>query len=347
MSKTSPLFAWRDRDTAARLMLQLSQIAPPYVRRRALEILPAFKSSVLIDEMVEIIVDEDRDLLERRAALETLTAVPSGDLYFPQFAAFALDGWNDLTPSNFLRFSVAHPRNVDWVFDIAQKLWNRESYLHWLSDIVHWWRDHPTMLKRVEPDIEAVLQAYPNTKEAIENLTKARIRQDHPVVSTEELAKIYSEHPIRAKLYEKYLSALKGDFDSYYELYDVVEDSAELVSKRAAALHLLGLLQDDRGTVTIIVAENPHHFWLGPLFARILRNPPSIEAEVEEMNQYQIFNKHLFFEAGENMLRTHKSRGWELLVDIFFTNTQREIDYYLRKWIGELTDALSAQPIGK
>lgn len=341
MSKTSPLFAWRDRDTAARLMLQLSQIAPPYVRRRALSILHAFKSDVVIDEMVEIIMDDrSYNHYERIAALETLTAVPSGKLHLPQLAPFVLDEWDEIPPTCFIRFAAAHPANADWVFARAKEVLHRDDYLQELSYLALTWGNHPILRRYVEPDLEAIIRVNTHMKTDLQEIAEeqARIAKlwDN-AKSEEEVEEIFSDHPILMELYQHYQAALNGEEESFYELSHVPLPNGmsnySSVEQAAAATHLLGRLAHRYDVI--------EDLW------QILRDAPSPDEESDRRNSGVRFYRgdYIAIEAGSALSRIVKPQTWEALIDIFFMGVQSDYDAYMFRWIERLTDKLSTQPI--
>jgi len=83
MPLTTKRFVWKDRDTAARDMLQLAYHAPITISRQALQLLQAFRSLAIMPELKELVLDETRDIWERRYALYALAEIP-GDIWFPK-----------------------------------------------------------------------------------------------------------------------------------------------------------------------------------------------------------------------------------------------------------------------
>jgi hypothetical protein len=92
-------FSWKDRDTAARDMIQLVYHGPEYVRQLAFEVLEAIRSTAVVSELKAIGLDPGLSYQERSAALNALAACP-GDISIEELAPFVktqFDGrWNTL-----------------------------------------------------------------------------------------------------------------------------------------------------------------------------------------------------------------------------------------------------------
>jgi len=134
MSKTAR-FAWVDRATAARDLIQLAYHAPPYTSRLAIQLLQAIRSPTVVPELEAIVLDQEREIWERRYALRAIAATP-GDYHMPQFAPLAsahlkalirydrergMANYSDLHQNDLLddlmNFVDRHPSNRQWFFD--------------------------------------------------------------------------------------------------------------------------------------------------------------------------------------------------------------------------------------
>src|SRR5262245_23419719 len=76
-------FVWEDRDTAAVDLIQLAYHAPRFIGQRALLLLSAIRSEVIVTNLREITLDDERDYWERVCALRALRCLP-GNIYFPE-----------------------------------------------------------------------------------------------------------------------------------------------------------------------------------------------------------------------------------------------------------------------
>ncbi|MBZ0285572.1 MAG: hypothetical protein K8L97_32880 [Anaerolineae bacterium] len=120
MTSTTQRFAWKDRDTAARDLLQLVHHAPKTISRKALRLLRAIRSPAIIPDLEAILLDPQRDLLERADAYDTICNTP-GNFYFFDIERFveniriANDG-DFLVTSGMLELLEHHPSNEAWIF---------------------------------------------------------------------------------------------------------------------------------------------------------------------------------------------------------------------------------------
>jgi hypothetical protein len=125
VSPSTRQFVWQDRDTAASDLLQVAYFAPESIRRRALQLLQAFRSPIILPELEQIVMDEERNIWERRYALRAIAATP-GDIYVPHFARFELG--EEFTIHNKLSFGELiglvknHPSNTEWLFQKIEQL---------------------------------------------------------------------------------------------------------------------------------------------------------------------------------------------------------------------------------
>ena len=140
MSPTTQQFGWKDRDTAARDLLQLVYHAPEPISERALELLQAIRSTAVVPELVDIFRDEYRWLSERIDALTVIACTP-GDTYLPEAQQYIFIPNNqyygaDHFRHRILHFVKNHPSNRGWFFDYVDKL-SWDSQYSTLCDIAH------------------------------------------------------------------------------------------------------------------------------------------------------------------------------------------------------------------
>lgn len=126
MSLTTSKFGWKDRDTAARDLLQLVYHAPEPISQRALELLQAIRSPAIVPELLEIFRDENRVLSERIHALTVIAHTP-GDIYLPESQQYISMPENRYYLSDHFRHRILlfvknHPSNRNWFFDYIDKL---------------------------------------------------------------------------------------------------------------------------------------------------------------------------------------------------------------------------------
>ncbi|HUN06151.1 MAG TPA: hypothetical protein PLQ56_06100 [Aggregatilineales bacterium] len=143
MPLTTKRFVWKDRDTAARDMLQLAYHAPITISRQALQLLQAFRSLAIMPELKELVLDETRDIWERRYALYALAEIP-GDIWFPEMARFAhyvprdqevYSVRTELALESCMTLAEAHPANVSWLFQQVEQQ-PHSMYLQALMSLV-------------------------------------------------------------------------------------------------------------------------------------------------------------------------------------------------------------------
>src|SRR5260221_4795728 len=137
-------FAWKDRDTVARDMMQLVYHGPQHVRHIALEVLQSIRSTAIILELKAIALDTDLLYQDRSDALEALAACP-GDISIEELAPFVkryFEGrWNlvqearntsayamdtdQLFSEGAMLYSIfkmvsTHPVNRPWFFELLE-----------------------------------------------------------------------------------------------------------------------------------------------------------------------------------------------------------------------------------
>jgi hypothetical protein len=84
LTPSTTQFSWKDRDTAARDLLQLAYHAPPSVAHRALQLLQAIRAPSIVPDLVAIAEDRQRETWQRIHALRAVAHTP-GDWHLPQF----------------------------------------------------------------------------------------------------------------------------------------------------------------------------------------------------------------------------------------------------------------------
>ncbi len=116
MTSTTQRFAWKDRDTAARDLLQLVHHAPQTISRKALRLLHAIRSPAIIPDLKAILLGSNEP---RAGAFGAICNTP-GNFYFPEFEIFSSvyvsndeDNW---IIYNLLPLLKNHPCNRDWIF---------------------------------------------------------------------------------------------------------------------------------------------------------------------------------------------------------------------------------------
>lgn len=116
MTSTTQRFAWKDRDTAARDLLQLVYHAPKTISYKALRLLSAIRSPAIIPELKTIL------LTSNQSGGEVFRAICNtpGNFYFPEFEIFSsvylANDEDDWIIYNLLPLLKKHPCNGDWIF---------------------------------------------------------------------------------------------------------------------------------------------------------------------------------------------------------------------------------------
>ena len=138
-------FAWKDRDTVARDMMQLVYHGPQHVRHIALEVLQSIRSTAIALELKALALDTDLSYQDRSDALNTLAACP-GDISIEELAPFvkaSFDGrWHlvqearntstfnldreQLFSEYWMLMSIfkvvsSHPINRSWFFELLEQ----------------------------------------------------------------------------------------------------------------------------------------------------------------------------------------------------------------------------------
>jgi hypothetical protein len=114
---TTQKFGWKDRDTAARDLLQLVYHAPDDISRRALELLPAIRSSAIVPELLEYVRDEQ--VWNREIALRAVS-LASENIYLPELRKHLPGKVNSFNAHTYMftetvQLVKRHPRNRDWL----------------------------------------------------------------------------------------------------------------------------------------------------------------------------------------------------------------------------------------
>jgi hypothetical protein len=155
VSSATKQFAWQNRDSAARDLLQLAYFAPESIRRRALQLLEAFRSPAIFSELKQIVMEEERNTWERRYALRAIASIP-GDIYLPEFARFAsVDG--QISFDDMIGLVSQHPSNLQWVFQTVEQLQPKAflQVLHHATNYFHEGKDlNPMLCQRIIEIIE-------------------------------------------------------------------------------------------------------------------------------------------------------------------------------------------------
>lgn len=308
-------------------MYALSLYAPPLLRGRALRLLSSFKSAVLVDEMVALVMDDSRDVWERRAGLWALAAVPTGELYLPEFAQFfepTYPSYDMVSPEDFIGFIARHPRNRAWAFDsMASK--PPEAYLEWLLSGRSTWVDGVDTYPIFYPYLVDFERQHPGSVSP-DYLTPPD--DDEPADDPEPEQLIYPDGPVWGELWALYESALAGDEDAFSTLNHATRYSYDDPNRRAAAIHLIGKLKDSYPAAVNTLM----------LTLRYASDPPALPNGFESIN-------YLRYEAGE-ALRDHPTPAvWEAMIDTYLTYIDNLLSAFLEEWIQDLTDQLSGVPV--
>ncbi|MBK8020036.1 MAG: hypothetical protein IPK19_01110 [Chloroflexi bacterium] len=135
MSPAIPQFRWRDRDSAARDILQLVYHAPPFISRLAAGLLHAFHSSAIVPELRALVLDEEVEYWTRIYALRAISSA-QGDILAMEFQPLAQAAIQQRHEQMMLEaegevcirrapivelgelaeFVDAHPSNHEWFF---------------------------------------------------------------------------------------------------------------------------------------------------------------------------------------------------------------------------------------
>jgi hypothetical protein len=135
-------FTWKNRDTAAQDLIQLTYHAPQFISQHALNILSAIRSEVIASDLRAITLDSDRAYWERVYALRALGNT-TGDFAFPELWPIAkqdlvnrqhivsrsgieLDRADEIyfppdMIGEIIGFTARHPRNKDWLLDLLDR----------------------------------------------------------------------------------------------------------------------------------------------------------------------------------------------------------------------------------
>lgn len=125
MTPTTKSFGWKDRDTAARDLLQLVYHAPDDISRRALELLPAIRSSAIVPELLEIIKDEQVWNKDASIVLKAIYLAVD-DIYLPELRKHLPGKVNSFNAHTYMftetvQLVKRHPRNRDWLDESLQE----------------------------------------------------------------------------------------------------------------------------------------------------------------------------------------------------------------------------------
>lgn len=120
MPLTTKRFVWKDRDTAARDMLQLAYHAPITISRQALQLLQAFRSLAIMPELKELMLDETRDFWERRYALQALVQIPHSVDMVPELKELVLDETRDIWERRYALYALVESPGDVWFPELAR-----------------------------------------------------------------------------------------------------------------------------------------------------------------------------------------------------------------------------------
>ena len=131
-------FQWKNRDTAARDLLQIVYHAPPFISRDALRLLSAIRANVIVPDLKKIVLDSNRDQWDSIFALRSIRSI-SEDIYFPELARCVRQAfktrqkfvvqWRSQTDQgddvhfpydiveDAINFVACHPSNQGWLFE--------------------------------------------------------------------------------------------------------------------------------------------------------------------------------------------------------------------------------------
>src|SRR5260221_10826846 len=144
-------FAWTDRDTAARDLMQLVYHGTQDIRRGALEALSGIRSTAIINDLKQIVLSRDWPSWDRIYALRAIAAVP-GDIYFPELLAIAAKNFatlesnlqepttvdrNDNRTSERSGFSQTLENNDKYLIDIVAFVDKHQSNREWFFDLLN------------------------------------------------------------------------------------------------------------------------------------------------------------------------------------------------------------------
>lgn len=369
MTPTTKRFAWHDRDTAARDLLQLAIYAPPTIRARALRLLRQIRSPAILPELEQIVLDESRDIWEQHYAL-CATAMTPGDLYLPQLAEFS-DPDHELFHA-VMMFANNHPRNLEWAFyridglphQMALKplvrlieAFHPDSMLNPLlfQRIIHILEKHPLLLK---PHIIQTLYEHSRAEDLqrwssaqwktliYECLLSGTHQSFHLLNKWVELREAVFRNC--ASMREEY-SQREQSVQSRVRNYQLSElwQKVCLIYTRAlrgdesSYKYLVEIATYETGNVarraiaTNFLGKLKHQYDVQTPLLNILRRIP-VESPHRYINDVR-------FEAGYALCEMPSPTVWEAMIDIFLTLPENSLEGNLPSWIAYLTDYLGGK----
>jgi hypothetical protein len=381
LSTQTTKFAWKDRDTAARDMLQLAYYAPESIRRRALQLLEVFCSPVILPELKQIVMDETRDIWERRYAIRAIASIP-GDIYLPEFSQFESthDRWRSLSFEDFLSLGSKHPSNLQWLFHNIEQL-KPQAYIEELSRSTIYFHEgldlNPIICQRIRDVIDQnplllnidLINTLHGSDQSEVNLKWLHERWDTIIYlclttkMDESFFLLEDWGGLREAVFEKRPSIIeeyeqkKQDIEilrAEHQLATVDYQSspiwqelngwyhAALEDDREAYKKLVHVVKSGRGDLSRrAVATN----LLGKLRHKYDVRKPLLYAlryAPDDMNyQHRSMDASIRFEAGEALRDIPSPDVWEAMVDSFFIRPRNVLESFMSDWIAYLTDRLS------
>jgi hypothetical protein len=316
-------------------MYAFSLFAPPLLRRRAIQLLRCFKSTVLIDEMTDIILDENRETWERRYALQSLSVLPKDYVYLPQLADYAAvrapltphtkNFWYRLEVWDFVDLLEQHPRNQDWFFEALSHR-SPQDQLTFFKTV---WRHDAWIRPVAQPYLDKFLRDHPDM--LVGDYFQPEPPRPEPApeaLSDEYKPKTYAD-PTGERwqaLYALYEAAKAGDRNAFVELARSVKFDFQTPYKRAAATYLLAKLKDQYDITEVLLYPLPY--------------VPDIAQVWDEYIRVNFVR----YEIGEALMSIPSPEVWLALIEACLMHHENELDWYMFGWIEALTDHLSGVP---
>ncbi|MEO8396226.1 MAG: hypothetical protein ABI700_24745 [Chloroflexota bacterium] len=170
MSPTTQKFGWKDRDTAARDLLQLVYHAPNHISRYAVYLLQAIRSPAAVPELLDIFRDETRSDWERISALQAVAQTP-GDFYLPELKSYLPIGltntFRSLIREEALILIRWHPSNQQWFADYQAELFEYfdglplDRQVEWIDHFCGVHQKETELLHRLLDRLMALVEMHP------------------------------------------------------------------------------------------------------------------------------------------------------------------------------------------
>jgi hypothetical protein len=381
VSNQTTQFGWKDRDTAARDMLQLARYAPESIRRRALQLLEAFRSPLILPELKQIVMDEGRHVWERRYALRAIASIP-GDIYLPEFSHFESteDRWFSLTLEDFLALGSKHPSNLQWLFSNIEQL-EPKAYLEQLSLAANYFHEGIDLAPIICQRIRDTIDLNP----LLLNLDMVNTLHEHDASET-------NLKWLRERWDNLIYLCLLAKMDEVFHLLEVWDELREAVFKNCPAI--IEEYNQQKQEVEVLRREHrpvPVDYQSSPLWQELngwfesalagdreaygklvrvvkherknlskravathllgklkhnydVRQPllHALRYAPDDMNyQHLSMDASIRFEAGEALRDLPAPDVWETMVDAFFIRPRNVLEEFMSDWIAYLTDRLS------